>query len=173
MKRRLCALLSALSLALCFGALFEWQHKRPVVQWVGSMPERLLACHGPLNYYVLWDTDDGFVFARLPMRISEFVTTGRPPAYARQSALGFGVVRSQFWDGEIGWSLILPYWFAVMATAILPARSSVLAAKLLRRRRRLAGGLCPGCGYDLRATPATCPECGQARGLGSHQSQGN
>ena len=29
-------------------------------------------------------------------------------------------------------------------------------------REKLQPGLCPSCGYDLRAMPSRCPECGHA-----------
>lgn len=33
--------------------------------------------------------------------------------------------------------------------------------RLVRSRRRIRRGLCPGCGYDVRHSPNRCPECGR------------
>jgi hypothetical protein len=51
-----------------------------------------------------------------------------------------------------------PWWFVTLATAVLPAR----ATHQWRRGRRAKRGGCANCGYDLRATPERCPECGAA-----------
>ncbi len=53
----------------------------------------------------------------------------------------------------------IPYWFVSSVTAVLPLSWFV---RRQRRRRWLARGGCPACGYDLRASPARCPECGLA-----------
>jgi hypothetical protein len=43
------------------------------------------------------------------------------------------------------------------AACLLPG---IRLGRVLRRRRRRDPGVCPACGYDLRATPERCPECG-------------
>jgi len=53
----------------------------------------------------------------------------------------------------------LPHWFCVLMFAMLPA---VRLRSVLRTRRRNRMGVCRNCGYDLRATPDRCPECGTA-----------
>jgi hypothetical protein len=54
----------------------------------------------------------------------------------------------------------LPFWLITVLTAVAPA--AWLVGHHRRRRREARPGLCPRCGYDLRATPERCPECGLA-----------
>jgi hypothetical protein len=57
--------------------------------------------------------------------------------------------------------LACPYWFIMLLTAILPA-ARLVARRRWARRSRMRPGLCRNCGYDCRATPDRCPECGTA-----------
>jgi hypothetical protein len=53
-----------------------------------------------------------------------------------------------------------PAWFLLLTTAILPASRYSSLRRQRRAQRLLQSGRCPTCGYDLRATPDRCPECG-------------
>jgi hypothetical protein len=87
----------------------------------------------------------------------------RPYSYSYLPDHGVWIARD---DGERGhgeWEstrgLRIPYWPLVSVFSILPFA-------WLRRKRRhrwlTRRGLCPACGYDLRATRDRCPECGTA-----------
>ena len=86
------------------------------------------------------------------------------------------------YDGRIGWpnqwvSPTDPNWFRVSGFKVaFPRATLIVLASLFwapwllwtirrlqrnnHRRRQLEHGLCTQCGYDLRATPSQCPECG-------------
>jgi hypothetical protein len=52
----------------------------------------------------------------------------------------------------------VPFATLALATGVIPA-VGLLRWRRHRRRTRGRPGVCPTCGYDLRATPERCPEC--------------
>jgi len=58
--------------------------------------------------------------------------------------------------GEKTW-IVIPFWLLTILFGLWPAL--FITGRILRRHRRGAGQ-CSTCGYDLRATPERCPECG-------------
>jgi hypothetical protein len=55
------------------------------------------------------------------------------------------------------WTLNVPMWAILLISAVLPTVWLLRATGKAERVRNLA---CPVCGYNLRATPRYCPECG-------------
>jgi hypothetical protein len=51
----------------------------------------------------------------------------------------------------------LPLWIAIVPLALADV---LCIGRFRQQRHRAAHGLCARCGYDLRATPSACPECG-------------
>jgi hypothetical protein len=83
---------------------------------------------------------------RPPTRVI-WVTNRRDPI---AGPLGFG------WKNERAgeWILSLPWWLLLLILA------AALGFAWSRGRRAHIPGTCKQCGYDLRATPERCPECG-------------
>lgn len=80
-----------------------------------------------------------------------------------QSFAGFGsshLVAGPPWNSDVA-HISIPHWFLLTLFATLPA---VRFYRHLRRRRIAQIGHCRQCGYDLRATPDRCPECGTVPG---------
>lgn len=74
--------------------------------------------------------------------------------------LGFRYVRHDYGPGTPFGTFracYIPHW-ATMGVSGVVAAGGVMLIRVDRRRRGM--GLCAKCGYDLRATPERCPECG-------------
>ncbi len=85
----------------------------------------------------------GFLGLHVSMNVQEFYPFPAAPGQTKW------VRRTRF--------ISVPAWMILVVTAPLSAWWMVNAR---RQRRRKRIGLCAYCGYDLRATPQRCPECG-------------
>jgi hypothetical protein len=154
--------LTALSLILFAATVALWVRSYWWIDTAGvSHGNHIIECssiRGTMEF--LWDTDRGHLFVRPSLWKSLRMDPRRYvyPIYhdGTPRFLGIEWVRMTIPTDEPNVIRVLTVPHAwVCALALVPSLFG-----LIRRRARSKPGLCPICGYDLRATPERCPECG-------------
>ncbi len=163
MLRRLLTVLSALSVVLCLATCVLWARS-----YFGGYPKRdrvYSTGRYEISSYmgsIHWDSTPSAVNTYVPVSTGLSGESGHTVVHEpipeiiwaehwlESSVSGRPTVtRLQRRDGR------MDYWLPTLATLLFP-----LTLIGLRRRRKGPVGHCATCGYDLRATPERCPECG-------------
>ncbi len=160
---------TVLSLVLCVATLFLWRRScdwADSVEWSGrSWSVRLWHADGVAQLTVAHDGSPDLSGVRTSSSPSGNRTDYRIPTCNRW---GFGSFYMQTAGPPHGhWRfgkrtlliLFTPHWLVAALLALAPG---LAASQIWRSRTRAKSGLCTTCGYDLRASPAQCPECGTA-----------
>ena len=165
MKRRLLNLLTAISLLLCGAVCVLWVRSRTSGALVRYTAEgrrvELASTAGVLALFAgdapAGKTAGGFEFRRKRSFMILFYallkSQDRPVPLTNR--MGF----AYFWS-PTSRTVMAPHWAVAVPLSVLPLWRMLRAPARRRRRLRARRGLCPKCGYDLRATPDRCPECG-------------
>lgn len=155
MLRRLFTLASALSLVLCAAALialplsYGWPLK---IDWLDDF------------YGFIWKRQWAIVSCEGTVEVRRFLPDF--PDYQANRMRGWhwnvigGIGYSRYAAPRSrGWIFWIQYWFIIVMSVPVPL---VRFGPVLWRRFRdpLNPLECRRCGYDLRATPDRCPECG-------------
>jgi hypothetical protein len=101
---------------------------------------------------------EGFEFEKLgsPRPPSAF-RDDRPPRQFGWAGFDLRYYRGEAYWGRSSLYVTVPIWFGAACAGSLPTFRTIHS---LRRRYRQVSGRCLKCGYDLRASPERCPECG-------------
>jgi hypothetical protein len=188
-NRRLFSVAAAVSLVLCVITLLSWAWERVRWSWTRRSPlfeavkprweivaesDRFFDRGVALRYIAPVQTP---VFG--PPKFNADGTPGLNPAFQqwlsslegpRIALPGFRFARAGWASGndDKGYQCVArtyevwaPFWSLCLITLLIPAAWARRRVAESRRGRRALRGLCPRCGYDLRATPDLCPECGR------------
>ena len=172
MGRRVFSILAFLSLLMCVASLWIWNRSNEVA-------DRIMVTHETSAWVVSAVSHLWFSYVTLPGTEPEntklrWTLTKRtedlyPGDGGHRYFLGFtteaysATVELVTTDGRafqrsgVQHMLGVPCWFFVTVFAIAPL---VAVSMCLRGTIRRSQSLCGVCGYDLRATPERCPECG-------------
>jgi hypothetical protein len=162
MNRWLLNLIGAMSLLVCVAVLVMWLRSRNVVdQYVVSRGNGMAWCFTSLrgqialrkNWYSASSSASAIAGLRSDTSINRYPVTWGNLGFSWADVrwrTGFGN------DLARSLTITIPYWALTLAASLSPG----VAIYRLSRKRRPAPGMCRKCGYDLRATPDRCPECG-------------
>jgi hypothetical protein len=147
MRRRLFTLLSALSLLLCVGACVMWARSYSPNRFAGlGYPPLFSDCRGEIIFTHSDRIGDSDPYSRGGMGF--YLTDGRETLFFADGAMS---------SSNSFTRVYVPYW----ATIILFAALALISLRIRATDcQSFAEKVCFACGYDLRATPDRCPECG-------------
>ena len=115
--------------------------------------------HGDFNHW-----ESGWKRSTSPASMAglrkEIASRDRRGGFLRDLGIAYAHVSYRDDGTQNRWAVYLPHWLA-MLLMFMPGAVWVLVR---RRRKRFGPGQCRYCGYDLRATPLRCPECGRPTG---------
>src|SRR4051812_39306604 len=149
MRRILLHICASLSLLLCLTSIIFWYRSHHITNpslkiadsinirtadprwWINTHPNHLTLCR---QIGRDWDR---------PLKSFDFL------------GVNFG---GGWGEGSMLWNLVIPFWLLTALFCVLPLCDFILA---ITKSVRNTKGHCRHCGYDLRASPDRCPECGQ------------
>jgi hypothetical protein len=180
MRRRVLNFLTALSLLLCVAVCVLWVRSYRLTDQLHRVSAGGFRGIGSASGYVVVQLNPGDTSGYSPAR-DGWTYLRMQPYSAPSYAVAFGnldpVRTFGTWElGGLGWYTVrdrngmrtatgvAPFSLVAAGTAALPLAWTIVRLRSrVHDRRRKCRSHCPTCGYDLRATPDRCPECGDMR----------